>query len=304
MDDNRSHSDSGVLVLGEEFLARIDARRYSPRTVEVYRQAIRDFDRFLQTREIKTVEAVTSAIIEDYRRHLQGRGFSPAGEETYTRAVKRFFDDLERRQRVFENPFDGTGPMRRAKKLIPVPGEAEIAALLAVPDTASPVGLRNRAILETAYSTGARLEELSRMKFADLDLPHGTVRIMGKGQRERVVPLGKAAAEWIARYVSEVRTALASAGTAQLWVRQDGGPLGSLSIGLAVRRCASRAGTATKITPHGLRRACATHMLGRGAHPVQIQMLLGHSSLKHLSAYLRVTFRELQAMHERSRVGQ
>ena len=101
-----------------------------------------------------------------------------------------------------------------------------------------------------------------------------------------------------------VRAKHAAKDTPELWVRPNGRALGSLGIGVSVRECAKKAGTATLITPHGIRRACATHMLAHGARPVEIQMLLGHASLKHLTQYLRVSFRELKSVHERSRVGQ
>ena len=304
MDDKATHSDSVIGLLVGEFLADIGYRRYSPRTVEIYGQALVDFGRFLQARGVAQVQAVTAATVEEYRRHLQRRGFSPSGEETYTRAVKRFFDYLEGKQLVFGNPFAGTGPVRRTQKLMPVPSEAEMQSLLAVPDVTTALGMRTRAILEVAYSTGARLEELSRMKHADLDLANGTVRIMGKGNRERVVPLGRSAVGWVRRYVVEVRARLLRGATTALWVKAGGGPLGSQAIGLSIHACAGKAGIETPISPHGIRRACATHMLSRGAHPVELQMLLGHASLKHLSRYLRVTFREMRAIHERSRLGQ
>lgn len=133
---------------------------------------------------------------------------------------------------------------------------------------------------------------------------NGTIRILGKGNRERVVPMGKAALEWVGKYVVGVRARLVKCAPGALWVAPDGTPIGSLAIGVSIRECARKAGTATHITPHGIRRACATHMLNHGAHPVQIQMLLGHACLKHLSQYLRVRFREMQAVHERSRLGQ
>lgn len=304
MDSKVGHNSGCVSVLAEEFLADLAYRRYSPRTLAIYRLALADFDRFLGTTGVGRVQDVTGSVVEDYRRHLQGRQFSPAGEESYTRAVKRFFDYLEGKQRVFQNPFEGSGPIRRARKLMPVPSEEEMRALLAAPDVTKPRGVRSRAILEVAYSTGARLAELTRLKLGDLDLDSGTARLLGKGNRERVAPLGKAAVEWIRKYVAEVRSRQAKPATAALWVTPGGDPLSSLSVGQSVRACARKAGTATPITPHAIRRACATHMLKHGAHPVQLQMLLGHASLKHLSQYLRVTFHELRAMHERSRLGQ
>jgi integrase/recombinase XerD len=215
--------------------------------------------------------------------------------------VKRFFDFMADKQRVFENPFAGLEPIHHGRKLMPVPSEQDMQALLATPDAATERGLRTRSILEVAYSTGARLEELARMKLGDLDPANGTVRIMGKGNRERVAPLGTAAMEWVKRYVLEARSRQANGDATALWVKAGGTGLGGQGISRSIQECARQAGVT--ITPHGIRRACATHMLRRGAHPVQLQTLLGHASLKHLSQYLRVSFREMRAMHEGSRLG-
>lgn len=304
MDRTGSCSRSGVITGMEAFLADIGYRRYSVRTVALYRQALTDFDRFLAGQGLGTVQEVTTPVLESYRRHLQERTFTPAGEDTYIRAVKRYFAYLEGRQQLFENPFAGLAMSRVRRKCLPVPTEEEMRSLLAVPDTATRRGIRTRALLEVAYSTGARLEELARMKHGDLDLVNGTIRILGKGNRERVVPMGKAALEWVGKYVVGVRARLVKCAPGALWVGPDGSPIGSLSIGLSIRECVRKAGTVTPITPHGIRRACATHMLNHGAHPVQIQMLLGHASMKHLSQYLQVRFREMKAVHERSRLGQ
>lgn len=304
MDGTGDHSDSGVVIEAEAFLADIGYRRYSPRSIGLYRQAIRDLDRYLAGRGIRALQEVTTEVLEGYRRHLQERCFTPAGEDTYLRAVKRFFAYLEARQQVFINPCEGLGPVVVRRRCLPVPTEEEMQALLAVPDTATRWGLRTRALLEMAYSTGARLEELARMKHGDLDLLNGTIRILGKGNRERMVPVGATALEWVRRYVMEVRPGVVGYTPGALWVKAGGKPLGSQGIGLAIRQMVRKAGLSTPVTPHGIRRACATHMLNGGAHPVQIQMLLGHASMKHLSQYLQTTFREMQSVHERSRLGQ
>jgi site-specific recombinase XerD len=304
MDGKRGCTLGNVLRAGGEFIAAAEAKGYSPRTLQIYRQALNDFDCFLDLQGIRAAQDVTAAVIGAYRLRLQERKFSAAGEETYCRALKRFFDYLHARQEIFENPFAGADPLRRQKKLIPVPSEEEVAALLAAPDTSRPSGLRNRAILEVAYGTGVRLEELSRMRYPDLDHAAGTIRVMGKGRRERVVPLGKAALEWVSRYVAEVRAKWAKEGEDALWVGARGRRLHSCAISLMIRNYAAKLDVATHITAHGLRRACGTHLLKHGANPIHIQMLFGHASLHHLSQYLRVDFHELRAMHERSILGQ
>jgi len=108
--------------------------------------------------------------------------------------------------------------------------------------------------------------------------------------------------DWVRRYVAEARPGAGA--SPALWLGAEGRPLCSRFIGMLVGECVRKAAVTTPITPHAIRRACATHMLRRGASPVQLQMLLGHASLKHLSAYLRVTFHEMRAVHEGSRLGQ
>lgn len=299
---NACRSGSGCIeAAGASFLGFLARRRFSPRTVEVYGQGLRDFGRFIQAAGTRRVQQVTSAHLLAYRQHLRVRGFSPASEGVYLRAVKRLFDHLTERQLVFGSPFDGADPIRHRRRLMPVPTEAEVQALLAAPDVGIPLGLRARAILEVAYGTGARLEEIARMKRADMDLAEGVVRIMGKGAKERVVPLGASAVEWLRRYLAAAPCR--PDGVEALWVKEGGLPLGSRAIGLAIHKLSLQAGGPTPITPHAIRRACATHMLRRGASPVQLQALLGHASLRHLSAYLRVSFLELKTQHDRSRLG-
>jgi len=182
---------------------------------------------------------------------------------------------------------------------MPVPGEEEVALVLARPDTSRPTGVRDRALLETAYGTAARLQELTRLRVGDLDLRGGTVRLLGKGNRERVAPLGRQAVQWLGRYLREARPALLRNRESEaLWIGRSGRALGYAAV-----RTVLRVHSRGAVSPHGLRRACATHMLRAGAHPVQIQALLGHASLRSLRHYLKVTIAELAAMHAASRLG-
>jgi integrase/recombinase XerD len=180
-----------------------------------------------------------------------------------------------------------------------------VKRLLEGVDTTTTEGVRDRAILETLYATALRREEITHLKTGDLDLEGPSVRVLGKGNRERVVPLTRVAARWLAQYLQEARGALLQGRDPpeQLWLNLRGRPLTGYLLGLIVKRRALAVGLAA-LTPHSLRRACATHLLANGAHPAELQLLLGHAMLKHLSHYLRLGFRELQAAHARSRPGQ
>ena len=286
----------------EEYLMDLRSRRYSPKSIDTYRGALLDFDSFLAGRGIQRAEDVTEAIVTDYRLAMVNRGFKPASMAVYCRALRRLFLRLEAQRRIFINPAAGLVIRKACNPLQPVPGEAQVRALLEAPDTTTACGLRDRAILETAYATGARRAELASLRLDNVDLASRTLRLMGKGSRERIVPLSLAAATWLARYMSEVRPHFPACDSDRLWL----GQLGALTpegIAYAFIHHSQSAGISPPIRPHAIRRACATHMLSHGASPVEIQALLGHSCLKHLSQYLAVSITEMKQSHAHSRLG-
>ncbi len=298
-------SNRRIEALIREYIADVSYRRYSSRTVDTYGRALMDFADYLAKEGVQDLPSVTCGNIEAYRLHIMGRGFEEASMEVYMRSVKRLFRWLAAGQRIFVNPAEAIGPMSRSAKLMPVPSEEEIASLLAAPDTGKPIGIRDRAILEVAYSTAARREELASMKIGDVDMEHGTLLIKGKGGRQRMVPVGSEALRWVKRYIAEVRGSLArSVHETRLWIGSRREPLGKEGIAMIIRVHSIAAGTYPGTGPHCIRRACATHMLLHGASPVQIQMMLGHASMRHLSQYLRLTIREIREMHGRSVLGQ
>lgn len=286
------------------YLDDLKRRHYSPATVGIYGSALADFAVFLAGTGIRRVQDVEREHLERYRSVLVNRGLSPSSIAAFLRAVRQFFNRLERGRSILVNPAAGMEPVRHARRLMPVPSEKDVRILLGHPDTNTPTGLRDRALLEVAYGTGARLLELVRMKLKDVDLEEGTARLFGKGSRERMVPLGLEALRWLKAYVAGARKRLLNGRSSQsLWVSRLGKAMEYEAVRAMCRTHASAAGIRTRITPHALRRACATHMLRRGAHPVEIQTLLGHSSLAMLSQYLKVGIKDMKQMHEQSRLG-
>jgi integrase/recombinase XerD len=179
-----------------------------------------------------------------------------------------------------------------------------MAALLRQPDISTPLGVRDRAFIEVAYSTGARRAELTGLTIHDLNLDAGLLRLMGKGRKERMVPLGRQAVQWLHTYLSDIRPRLARGRLDEdwLWLGQEGKPIQAAGLRMMLRVHSIRAGL-KPVSVHALRRACVTHMLRNGAHPVQIQTLLGHADLTSLSQYLRLTIRDIRKMHAASKVG-
>ena len=284
------------------WLRSLREKGYSPRTLEIYRTASEEFGRFLASEGVSRVQDAAAGDIEAFVRSLSGRGLRPSSVSVYLRAVRRFYAHLVGRREAFLNPAAGIA-VRVRRPLVAAPSEEEIRRLLGQPDTSTPLGIRDRALLETAYGTGARVGELHRLRADDIDLEEATARLQGKGKRERVVPLGVSAAGWLSRYLSESRPRLIRSGTDMLWIGNDGMALGYPGTRVAILHHARAAGLAGKCSPHGIRRACATHMLRRGAQPVEIQLLLGHASMRHLSQYLRLSIADIKAAHERSKPG-
>jgi integrase/recombinase XerD len=300
-------------LLGE-FLADLVRRRRSPRTIRTYRNALRRLLQFLGDRGIERLQDVTPDDLEAYRVKLAGR-VSAVSRHHYLTDVRAFFAWLEREQRVFVSPAGGLRMPKLDRKIGFVPTEAEMRTLLTQPDLSKPLGIRDRAMLETAYSTGCRLCELVGMDVGDCDLERGVVRILGKGSKERAVPLGRVALDWIGRYLADTRPSLLNgrpieepprpcpADEPALWLGRRGRRINPQIVERAISAYGRSAGIASSLTPHALRRACATHMLARGAGPAQIQAMLGHASLRTLSQYLRVSIADLKKAHARSRPG-
>ena len=194
--------------------------------------------------------------------------------------------------------------LRKPPRLIHyVPSEDDVRRLLTAPKTHTRGGLRDRAFMEVLYSTGARLIEMASISIFDVDLRRAALRLHGKGRKQRTVPLGKKAIRWLEDYLRLRHTLLnGNPDIEALWLNTRGGPLSYQGAEKIVLRNSQAAGL-RPFSSHALRRACATHMLRNGAHPVQLQMLLGHACLRHLGQYLDVTITELKKTHEHSKPG-
>jgi len=215
-------------------------------------------------------------------------------------AIKRYHRWLLREGRREDDPSLNVESPRLPK---PLPGslsEAEVEALLAVPDVGTPLGLRDRAMLEALYAAGFRVSELVTLPVAAVSLTDGVVRIFGKGGKERLVPLGEAAQEWIARYAREARPLLLKGrGCAALFVTVRGGAMTRQMFWQLIKRHARRAGIRSPLSPHTLRHAFATHLLNHGADLRVVQMLLGHADIATIQIYTHVARERLKQLHAR-----
>ena len=295
------HTDSADVAA---HLEEMRVKKFSPATVDQVDYMLGKFLSFLQSREC-TLRDTTLNDLEAFQLHLVNRSYAVMSVTRFMEVVRRFFGWLEKTQRVFMNPARALIVKRPHRPILFVPSEKQVKELLALPDVSTPLGIRDRAFMELIYATGARLTEAASVSVFDPDLDRGVLRVMGKGRKERIVPLGKHAVFWLRQYLREARPKLIRDNIDEqaLWLTREGTRAKTPATYQQMIMEYTRTAGLRRISPHALRRACATHMLQHGAHPVQIQFLLGHAGLNTLGQYLRVTITDLKKMHRESKPG-
>jgi integrase/recombinase XerD len=212
--------------------------------------------------------------------------------------LRRYFHWALRERRIAHDP---TVRLQAARQPLRVPGtltQAQVEALLQAPDDATPLGLRDRAMLELMYASGLRVSELVTLKTFHVGLSEGVLRIMGKGGKERLVPFGDEARRWLERYLAEARGAiLGGQQTDDLFVTQRGSGMTRVMFWVIVKKCAQAAGITAPLSPHTLRHAFATHLLNHGADLRVVQLLLGHADISTTTIYTHVARERLKALH-------
>lgn len=211
---------------------------------------------------------------------------------------KRYFRWALREHLIAADP---TLKLQSAKQALRVPkvmSEAQVEALLAAPDDDTPLGQRDRAMLELLYASGLRVSELVGLKTFHLGLNEGVLRVMGKGSKERLVPFGQVAREWIVKYLADARPAiLGGQQTDDLFVTGHGKGMSRVMFWMLVKKYARLAGINSPLSPHTLRHAFATHLLNHGADLRAVQMLLGHADISTTTIYTHVARERLKALH-------
>jgi integrase/recombinase XerD len=206
--------------------------------------------------------------------------------------LKRFYQYCLRERRISADPTLKLDPPKRAPRFPKTLSENDVEALLAAPDTSTDLGLRDRAMLETLYATGLRVSELVALKTFEVNLNAGVVRVMGKGSKERLVPLGEEAVEWIAKYIKSRK---ATSNT--LFITARGGGMTRQAFWQLIGRYGRRAIPGRRLSPHVLRHAFATHLINHGADLRVVQMLLGHADISTTQIYTHVARERLKALH-------
>ena len=217
-----------------------------------------------------------------------------------TTVFKRFFRWALREHLITQDPTLKMIGSRQPLRVPKVLSEAQVEALLAAPDEHTPLGLRDRAMLELMYASGLRVTELVGLKTVQVGLNEGVIKVMGKGARERLVPFGEEARQWIVRYLETARQAILGRQVSDaLFVTSRGGPMTRQMFWTLVKQHALRADVIVPLSPHTLRHAFATHLLNHGADLRVVQMLLGHADISTTTIYTHVARERLRQLHQR-----
>jgi integrase/recombinase XerD len=270
-------------------------------TLQGYRSDMAQFAAWLEAGKKRSLLEADAA---DLQRHLAWQvGEKLAKPRTTSRLVsslKRFYQFALAEGLRADDPASGLESPRLPRSLPKTLSEAQVEALLGAPDVEDPHGLRDRAMLETLYASGLRVSELVGLKTVQASLDMGVVRVLGKGAKERLTPLGEEAIEWISRYQRDARPLLLGARKSDaLFVTVRGGPMTRQAFWGLLKRHAFAAGIRQPISPHTLRHAFATHLINHGADLRVVQLLLGHADISTTQIYTHVARERLKSLHRK-----
>lgn len=283
-----------------DYLNHLRAERgLSPNTVSAYRSDLQKFAAWARSRD-QAIEAVKPRDVASFLAHLRARGLSARSAGRAVHGIRGFFRFLVREEKLVEDPMEN---VRSPKPFKPLPrflNRAQVEALLQAPDLSTPLGLRDKAILETMYASGLRASEVTHLKTENIDPDIGLLRIFGKGRKERLVPIGSSALAAILRYEQEGRPRLLKRKrTRELFLNHSGEGLSRMGLWLIVRRHALSVGVAHILTPHVLRHSFATHLLENGADLRALQAMLGHADISTTEIYTHVTRERLRQVFDK-----
>ena len=282
----------------EEFVdASWMERGLAAATLSAYRSDLSRFSRWLSCRGLGLEEARRLDVLDFLSEHAH---WPPRTVARRLSALRTFYRHLEREGRIGSNPCDRVDAPRLGRPLPGVLTEREVERLLAAPDLDTASGLRDRTMLEVLYATGLRVSELVNLRPEQVNLLQGVLRVVGKGDKERLVPLGEPATDWLERFLERGRSGILGVKRSlALFPTARGGAMTRQAFWHLVRRYAVRAGISREISPHTLRHAFATHLLDHGADLRVVQMLLGHRDISTTQIYTHIARERLKVLHAR-----
>jgi len=294
-------SSTATESLLNDYLRMLRAERNrSAYTLRNYANDLRAYFAFLAEEAKVDLLATDRHTVRAYIASLMESGIAPASIGRKVSTLRSFYRYLRQEERVKSNPCDGVRGPKRTRRLPNFLTEEEVTALVSAPEPDKPQGLRNRALLELLYAAGVRVSEVFNLNTADLELSEigGALRVRGKGNKERMVLVGKPAARALRRYLREGRPRLAKGAEEALFLNRDGERLSVRAVQTIVHKCALACGLDKRAHPHLLRHTFATHMLDGGADLRVVQELMGHASVNTTQVYLHVTEARQRQVYE------
>lgn len=272
----------------------------SRNTLDSYRNDLRLFSEWLRRRNQED-RVLMDATHSDLLEFLASRVSAKIKASTTSRelsSLKRFYRFLLRQGKIATDPSLNIETPKLQRSLPQSLTEKEVELLLSVPDLKSPLGLRDRAMVEVLYASGLRVSELINLRYSQVSMDMGVLRVMGKGRKERLAPLGEESLEWLSRYTKEARPALLNGiVTDTIFVTTRGAAMTRQAFWYLIKRYAQIVGITKQLSPHTLRHAFATHLLNHGADLRVVQLLLGHADISTTQIYTHIARERLKQLH-------
>lgn len=295
----------GTEMIGQEALAeyiiylKIE-RGLSANTVISYKRDIEKYLTFLTEKKITQLDEVSRFEILDFLQTLRQSGAADNSIIRMVSSLRKFHQYLKRESIVSDDPMQLIDTPKKASTLPKAISPQAVEQLLEAPDTTTPLGVRDRTILELMYATGLRISELVNLKLSDMHLTMGFIQTMGKGEKERIIPLGEIASQWLDHYLDGARVYLQdqSVETSEyVFLNSRGKGLSRQGVWKKVKQLALEAGIDQNVTPHTLRHSFATHLLENGADLRMVQELLGHADISTTQIYTHITKTRLKQVY-------
>ena len=288
-----------AFALIERFLDALWMERgLSDNTLSAYRNDLTQFALWLDQHHAPDLLRVERAQLSAYLALRSEQQRSPRSSARLLSSLRRFYSWCRREHLIEADPTRLLSAPKLGRPLPDTLSEADVDKLLEAPATNTTLGLRDRSMLELLYATGLRVSELVTLQERQVNLRQGVVRVTGKGQKERLVPMGEVAIDWLRRYLNEARPQLAAGDLCEaLFLTQRKSGMTRQAFWYLIKRYARQVGIQAHLSPHTLRHAFATHLLNHGADLRAVQMLLGHSNISTTQIYTHVAKARLQALH-------
>lgn len=285
----------------EDYLHYLQVERgLSANTIQSYRQDLQEADAFFKT-QTKSIAEIDQFVILNFLEQLQQQHKARNTVIRVVSTLRRFFQYLVQFGVIKDDPMLKVDSPKKAQTLPDVLTVTQVNQLLSMPNINQKLGIRDRAILETLYATGLRVSELVNLKLGDLHLPMNLLQTIGKGDKERIIPISDVAVDWLNRYLTTTRVALLDGkpNTEFVFLNAHGRQLTRQAIWLMIKKYVNQAGIKRHVTPHTLRHSFATHLLENGADLRIVQELLGHSDISTTQIYTHVSHQHLTEVYNK-----